>query len=464
MFVALAEADEDEEVDETLAVVLEADSELESALAETDRLLEEPPRVMVVPPVSGMDVDRVEPPRTVVDDAVAVVLDAVSELDGALAETDALLDEPPRVIVVPPVSGIDVDRVEPPITVVEFRLAETVPLTEPLTLTLAELDAVDWLAGLLSAEETDEELIVDVTVAFVELGRLDEIALELSVIGAELVLFEELVYPELADVLKGKTTEELPLGVMLAETELDTLVTDGADVVAFALTEKVLDGNPELTPVGPTTAIVELAEIDTPELAVVVAFAVIGAECVCTAEVPFSTQVVVYVVKLVSLLDTDPRGLEDVTLALIENVLEGLPVPVGPTTAVEFADTENPVLAVEFAVIGAECVCTTAEPLVVHVVVYVVKLVSLLDAVPRGLEVVALALMENVCDGTPVPVGPTTAEVELAEYEKPVPVGPTNAVVELAETENPELAVEFAVIGAECVWITAEPFVVQVVV
>lgn len=53
-------------------------------------------------------------------------------------------------------------------------------------------------------------------------------------------------------------------------------------------------------------------------------------------------------------------------------------------------------------------------PFSVQVVVYVVNLDSLLDAVP-GAEVVALALMEKVFDATPVPVGPTTADVELAE-------------------------------------------------
>lgn len=74
---------------------------------------------------------------------------------------------------------------------------------------------------------------------------------------------------------------------------LDDPVPAGADVVAFALTENVLDGKPELAPVGPTTAVVVLAEKEMPELAVVVAFAVIGAECVCTIDVPFSTQVVV---------------------------------------------------------------------------------------------------------------------------------------------------------------------------
>lgn len=47
-----------------------------------------------------------------------------------------------------------------------------------------------------------------------------------------------------------------------------------------------------------------------------------------------------------------------------------MPVPVGPTRwLVELAVIENPELAVAFAVIGAECVCTTALPLVVHVVV-----------------------------------------------------------------------------------------------
>lgn len=73
-----------------------------------------------------------------------------------------------------------------------------------------------------------------------------------------------------------------------------------------------------------------------------------------------------------------------------------------------------------------------------QVVVYVVYLDSLLDEAVPGAEVVALALMEKVLEATPVPVGPTTAEVELAEYEKVelipvVPVGPTTGAVELAE-------------------------------
>ena len=81
-------------------------------------------------------------------------------------------------------------------------------------------------------------------------------------------------------------------------------------------------------------------------------------------------------------------------------------------------------------------------------VVYVVKLVWLtevefalwlieeLTPVPVGptTAVVELALYEEI---GPVPVGPTTADVELALYEgiemlAPVPVGPTTAVVELA--------------------------------
>lgn len=46
--------------------------------------------------------------------------------------------------------------------------------------------------------------------------------------------------------------------------------------------------------------------------------------------------------------------------------------------------------------------------------------------------------------------------VEVNPELTPVPVGPT-WLVELAVIEKPELAVAFAVIGAECVWMTAVP-------
>lgn len=54
---------------------------------------------------------------------------------------------------------------------------------------------------------------------------------------------------------------------------------------------------------------------------------------------------------------------------------------------------------------------------------------------PSGSELVTLALIEKLWEGVP----------EL----KPVPVGPTTAVLELAELGKPELALAVPVIGAE---------------
>lgn len=171
-----------------------------------------------------------------------------------------------------------------------------------------------------------------------------------------------------------------------------------------------------------------------------------------TMAVPFSVQVVVYVVKLDSLSGeaTD----EDVALALSEK-LELAPVPIGattedepeadPTEAVEFA--EAVMLGLELVLIdeelklsvmlpdteletpvvtGAEWVWTTAVPFSVQVVVYVVKLDSLDNEAD---EVVALTLLDRL-ELTPVPLG-AAEDVRGAVPER---------LVELAEPVKPELA------------------------
>lgn len=153
--------------------------------------------------------------------------------------------ELPRVMVVPPVSGMEVVSVEPPITttdvVVAFALDDTLPLIGALTLEDEETE-------LLSVDDTSE-----VVVALVDAGRLGLAELEPVLIA-----------------------DELKLSVMLPDTELELPV-------------------------------------------------VTGAECVWTTAVPFSVQVVVYVVKLDSL---DNEADEVVALALFDR-LELTPVPIG---------------------------------------------------------------------------------------------------------------------------------------
>ena len=82
------------------------------------------PRVIVVPAVSGMEVERVEPPTIteVFDDGDTTEADSWALVDSAEKvgelEFDTTLDDP-RVIVVPAVRGMEAESVEPPITVIE---------------------------------------------------------------------------------------------------------------------------------------------------------------------------------------------------------------------------------------------------------------------------------------------------------------------------------------------------------
>jgi len=105
----------------------------------------------------------------------------------------------------------------------------------------------------------------------------------------------------------------------------------------------------------------------------------------------------------------------------------------------------------------------------------VVKLVALRLVVPFALfvaveltpvpvmdGVVALAVTEKL-ELTPVPVERGLVALAVFENLELTPVPVALGLVALAVTENPELAVvvPFAVIGAECVWITAVPFSVH---
>ncbi|KAK5110026.1 hypothetical protein LTR62_006393 [Meristemomyces frigidus] len=269
------------------------------------------------------------------------------------------------------------------------------------------------------------------------------------------------------------------------EFEVALVVTGAVGwlLVLLALFEAPIDA---VAVTGPTVAVVP--------------FAVIGAECVCTTEVPFSTQVVVYVVKLLAL---EVVGTEPVPVGPAVTVLFPLyeagpdgrdnePVPVGPAITVVLPlydgepDGRLEAVVVLLAVTGAECVCTTEVPFSTQVVVYVVKLLPEdvgTEPVPVGPAVtVVFPLYETGPDGKldePVPVGPAVAVVfPLYEtgpdgrLDEPVPVGPTVAVVLPLYDGEPdgrlepvvEVVVPLVVMGAECVCTTEVPFSTQVVV
>ncbi|KAK4548389.1 hypothetical protein LTR36_010260, partial [Oleoguttula mirabilis] len=205
-----------------------------------------------------LSVDRVEPPTATVEVVVVFKLADIVEIVVEFRLADMLplagamtLAELDTVVWL--AGLLAVERVEPPTTtaevviaaadevevVVEFRLADTLPLTGALT--LAELD---WLTRLLSIEEIDEEPTVDVAVALTEAERMEldedpvptatELLLEKPKLAPVLVVatteddkgavpetlveFAEFAKPELALVVTGETTEELPLAVMLADT------------------------------------------------------------------------------------------------------------------------------------------------------------------------------------------------------------------------------------------------------
>jgi len=251
----LADAGPDEVVDgaelvEFAGTETEADTVVELlgevAIDELDDVVG-PPRVIVVGPVSGMEVVMVEPPS-----AVLLVVFTLAELlsEVAIDELDVVV-EPPRVIVVGPVSGMEVVMVEPPsavlLVVVAFALIDG-------TVTLAELDnavVVVSVTGALWVWTTEVPFVVHVVVyvvklvglvlpvpeivgevAFAVIEKLDELIVVLPVpdrVGEVALTVTEPLPTEAVDerepvVVAFADTDTVPLG------KLDPLVT-GAEWV-----------------------------------------------------------------------------------------------------------------------------------------------------------------------------------------------------------------------------------------
>jgi len=269
-------------------MLLEAVMELEAEAPEAEAALDEP-RSIVVAPVRGIEVDSVVPPMTLeavlelstVDDEAETAAVELVELVGTVEFTlvdgvpDAMVEDtrvvPSSVLldvvdstladgvarledawetVVPSVSGIETEYVEPPNTPLELELTDGLPLTEALTLLnvserldelVATVEAVDLFSVVLSETLADAETV--------------ELNIELMLAADELIvpfaLFD--TTPELMGTV-AEAVELLPVDVNVKDAlteagtlELDAELTAPADTLIVPLA--LVTTKPELAEV-----------------------------------------------------------------------------------------------------------------------------------------------------------------------------------------------------------------------
>ena len=372
-------------------------------LALADEL--DPPRVIVVGPVSGIEVVIVVP----ADALTELVIAPPDETEGVVALTLLLvltIDEepvPPRVIVVGPVRGIVVERVVPaegPTDDAEELLGDT-ETVEALELATVPDAAVVALRLALA----NPELCADETRMLDEAEPAD-VGTEVDAGPTDVALEDETRLLLLPEPEPGTTTVDVVALPLLAgmleliadetEAETEALDTDGIRLVDSGPTGTALDTRvDEMVALALTVATPELAEI--------------GAECVWVSTtvlamvVPFSTddtvdvQSVVYVVKLDSALDT---GAEVVALALTEKPVDA--------ALLEAAVVEAPVL-IGPTLTGDVTFKPVEAPLLKADVADEPVGPTAADDVPLKL----VTPVDTELEDAPVPVGPATTDVVL---------------------------------------------------